>query len=109
MGKKILIAAGTAHYDHLPADLQRPGLTKVVESVAGLFTGDLGYTRVLEEISNDPTSSDLVRALDRWFASPDREGSDWVVFYYTGHGELDGDSLVLLTRDRKSTRLNSSH
>ena len=68
MGKKILIAAGTAHYDHLPADLQRPGLTKVVESVAGLFTGDLGYTRVLEEISNDPTSSDLVRALDRWFA-----------------------------------------
>jgi WD40 repeat protein len=99
MGKKLLIASGTARYDHLPEDMQRPQLKGVVEDVIRLFTGALGYERVLEEIGADPTSVELVGHLDKWFASADRERSEWVVFYYTGHGDLDGDSLVLLTRD----------
>jgi hypothetical protein len=100
MGNKILIAAGTGDYDNLPPHLQRPELTQVVESIAEFFTSSkMGYTRVLREISKDPTSDALVKKLDKWFASTDRERSDWVVFYYTGHGELDGENLVLLTRD----------
>jgi WD40 repeat protein len=99
MGKKLLIAAGTARYDHLPTDLQRPQLTQVVEDVAQLFTGKLGYERVLTEISRDPTSDNFRKKLDKWFASTEREKSDWLVFYYTGHGELEGDSFFLLTKD----------
>ena len=88
MGRKILIASGTANYENLGPDLQRPELAQVVESIAELFNSSkMGYTRVLQEISSNPTSAALVDGLDEWFASVcDR--SDWVVFYYTGHGEL---------------------
>jgi hypothetical protein len=69
MGSRILIAAGTGDYDHLAPALQRPGLAKVVEKVAELCTTKMGYTRVLQEISKDPTSDALVKKLDKWFAS----------------------------------------
>jgi WD40 repeat protein len=103
MGKKLIIAVGTSRYDHLPPDLQRPQLNGVVDSVVGLFTGKLGYERVLEDISSDPASDQLSTKLDRWFASSERDSSDWVVFYYTGHGELvSADKLYLLTRNYES-------
>lgn len=108
MVNKLIIAAGTAHYDHLPPQLQRPDLTQVVDSVATLFTNTLGYSRVLEEIGSDPTSDDLVKKLDKWFASTDRSKSDKVVFYYTGHGELEGDNLFLLTRDSQDGLIAST-
>lgn len=103
MGKKLLIAIGTGHYDKLPQYMQRPQLKKVVDSITQLFTGCLGYNRVLEEIGTDPTSQELSNTIDRWFASNERDRSDWVVFYYTGHGELVGsDRLYLLTKDYES-------
>src|SRR5262249_15782159 len=58
-----------------------------------------GYQRVLQEISDNPTSNELIGGLDKWFGSSVREGSDWIVFYYTGHGTRDGDTLFLLTRN----------
>jgi hypothetical protein len=63
MGKKLLIACGTGNYDHLP-ELQLPGIKQTVDSVAALFIGRLGYSRVLEEVSNDPTSNQLHEKLD---------------------------------------------
>jgi hypothetical protein len=108
MAKRILIAVGTAHYDNLPADLQRPQLKQVVDSVAALFTNKLGYERALEEISTDPTSTQLSSRLDQWAASSQRDGSDWIVFYYTGHSELIGDSLFLLTKDSEVSVLQST-
>lgn len=108
MVNKLIIAAGTARYDHLPPQLQRPELTQVVASVAALFTGTLGYSRVLEEIGSDPTSDDLVKKLDKWFASADRDKADWVVFYYTGHGELESDNLFLMTSDSQDGLISST-
>ena len=64
-----------------------------------MFTDSLGFSRVLDEISIDPSSDHLRRTLDKWLGSSERDPSDWVVFYYTGHGELVGDNLYLLTRD----------
>jgi WD40 repeat protein len=98
---RLLIAAGTGRYDYLSQDLQRPQLHGVVESVARVFTDPrMGYVRVLEDVSNDPTSEQLRKQLDRWLASAERDSRDWVVFYYTGHGELVGsDNLYLLTSD----------
>jgi hypothetical protein len=99
MGKKLLIACGTGNYDHLP-ELQLPGIKQTVDSVAALFIGRLGYSRVLEEVSNDPTSNQLHEKLDEWLGSVERDASDWVVFYYTGHGDLVGsDKLYLLTKN----------
>jgi hypothetical protein len=100
MGRKLLIASGTARYDELPPDLQRPQLTGVVESLARLFTGELGYERVLHEISADPTADDLIKKLDLWFASSERDRSDWVVFYYTGHGALENKRAARTDGDR---------
>lgn len=109
MGKKLLITVGTAHYDNLPADLQRPAIRNVVNSLATLLKNELGYTHTLETVSTDPTSSQLKRELDQWFASTERNQSDWVVLYFTGHGELvGGDRLYLLTRDSETGLLSST-
>ena len=106
MARKFLIAAGTGKYDHLPSDLQRPTLKTVVDSIATLFTEKLGYERVLLDVSTDPTSDEFRIRLDDWFGSNERNNSDWVVLYYTGHGELVGtDSLYLLTKDYVNGRL----
>jgi WD40 repeat protein len=108
MGKKLLIASGTGNYDHPHPELQLPHIRETVDSVAALFTGRLGYSRVLEEISNDPTSDDLHKELDVWLGSGERDASDWVVFYYTGHGDLVADKLYLLTRDYENGRTSTA-
>src|SRR5206468_3842515 len=54
--KRLLIAAGTARYAHLPADQQRPTLNAVVASLANMFTNRLQYSRALSEVSKDPTA-----------------------------------------------------
>jgi|GEM_PF-5259502 len=108
MTNKIIIASGTSHYDHLPKDLQRPQLAEVVSAIASLFTEELGYTRALEEISEDPTSVSFQKTLDAWFSSDKRETTDRVVFYYTGHGELDGDNLHLLAKDSEDGLVTTS-
>jgi WD40 repeat protein len=109
MGKKLLISIGTALYDNLPEDMQRPQLEKVVDSITQLFTGSLGYDRVLEEVGTNPTSNELSKTLDKWFSSRDRDPSDWIVLYYTGHGELsETKTLYLLTRDYESELLSST-
>src|SRR5450755_510792 len=101
MARHLLIAAGTSKYDNLGEMDQRPQLIEAVSSVVGLFTKTLKhYERQLEAIARNPPAGKLRKSLDRWFAAQDRDPSDWVVLYYTGHGEVVGsDSLYLLTSD----------
>jgi WD40 repeat protein len=101
MGKHFLIAAATSAYPNLPPHDARPQLVGVLAAVVDLFTATLGgYERALETIAENPPADVLRKSLDRWFAAPERDPSDWIVLYYTGHAELVGaDSLYLLTTD----------
>jgi len=102
MSRRILISVGTSKYDYLPEDQQRPKLNDVVSSISKTFTKKLGYSEDLKELRKNPTSIQLRNKLDQWLSSKERNCSDWIVLYYTGHGELVDDNLFLLTRDYKS-------
>jgi hypothetical protein len=108
MGKRLLIAAGTAKYDHLPDDLQRACLADVVDSIDATFSKTLGYERVLQNVSINATSGELRDALDDWLSSSQRDTTDWLVLYYTGHGELSDHHLHLLTRNYMDGKLTST-
>jgi WD40 repeat protein/energy-coupling factor transporter ATP-binding protein EcfA2 len=61
------------------------------------------YDLALENISSNPSSGELLTELDDWLGDAQRSKDDWVVIYYTGHGEIVGaESLYLLTRNYKS-------
>ncbi|PSL28355.1 caspase family protein [Chitinophaga ginsengisoli] len=103
--RKILIASGTSQYDFLLPDQQRPQIVEIVKDIKTTFSKQLKYDLELEEISINPLSNDLRMKMDDWLADPGRCADDWVVFYYTGHGEIvGGNSLYLLTRDYKTGR-----
>lgn len=107
--KKILIAAGTAQYDYLPQHEQRPQLTAVVAKIKAAFSKDMQYELALENISDNPSSDQLRDELDDWLGDPQRGNDDWVVIYYTGHGEiLDSGSLYLWTSNYKSGKHTST-
>ncbi|MBV8146046.1 MAG: hypothetical protein JO184_13670 [Gammaproteobacteria bacterium] len=99
--RHILIAIATSHYPNLPESDQRPQLSAVLASVVDMFTRRIGcYRHVLDEVSDNPPADALRKALDRWFAADERNQSDWVVLYYTGHAQIAGDeTLYLLTSD----------
>jgi hypothetical protein len=89
--RRFFIGAGTAHYDHLakadwlPGDLESvPG---DLERLTGLFCGQLGYTQVLAELGDNPTSQQLLGTLSAWLTDPARRADDLVVIYYSGHGD----------------------
>ncbi|MCC5612359.1 caspase family protein, partial [Nostoc sp. CHAB 5834] len=109
MSQKFLISACTSKYDHLEQDQQRPLLYHVVSAINQLFTQKLGYKQELDELNGNPTANDLRVKLDKWFASDERQVDDWVVLYYTGHGELIGsDALYFLTREFESGFITST-
>src|ERR1700722_8913261 len=113
MEKHILIAAATSEYANLGPEAQRPELKQVLESVVQLFTGTLkSYRRDLADLGENgenPKKADLEQKLDEWFGNKDRDPSDWVVIYYTGHAKVVApDSLYLLTRETKPASLPST-
>ena len=97
-GKLFLIAAGTASYDHLEGD-QLPSLKDDLDRIVKLFTGDLGYERVLPGLGDNPTSDELCHRLSEWLT--ERDPSDRIVFYYSGHGVVEGRDHYLLTKDSR--------
>lgn len=100
MSKRLLISAGTARYENLPEHLQRPTIESVVSALRTLFVERLRYVPALSDLERNPTSYEMRQRLDEWLCSPERNEQDWVVFYYTGHGEVVGsETLYLLTRD----------
>ncbi len=97
--RRFLIAAGTAEYDFLEPESWLPEVKEAVRSVAELFTKKLGYERVLPGLGESPTVGELREGLSNWFAAKERQASDLVVIYYSGHGETCEDDHVLLARD----------
>jgi WD40 repeat protein len=103
MARHLLIATATSRYKNLEPKDQRPQLPEVLGSVVKLFTDTLRcYQRELEAIAENPPAETFRKKLDEWFGAPERNLSDWVVLYYTGHAEVissGSDSLYLLTSD----------
>ena len=103
MENHILLAFATSEYNNgaYSKDFQRPVLSQVLTSIVDLFTNKLKtYRHDLADIAKNPSKADLSTRLNGWFADQQRDSSDWVVLYYTGHATVVGaDSLYLLTRD----------
>ena len=112
MEKHILLAFATSEYNTkaYSKDFQRPILSEVLTSIVDLFTNKLKiYSRDLADIAENPSKQVLSSKLDRWFGDGQRDSSDWVVLYYTGHAKVvPPDSLFLLTCDSDPEFLSST-
>jgi WD40 repeat protein len=98
-GARYLIAAGTAHYEHLADAEQLPSVDADVALVVDWFTRH-GYTRVLPALGASPTLAALRSSLGAWLTADARNANDRLVFYYSGHGEsVSHDAHYLLARD----------
>ena len=111
-GRRFLIAAGTAHYQFLPEEDQLPTVDDAVRLIVELFTGKLGYERVLPGLGNSPTVEELRTGLSNWLTADEpadkRRASDLVVIYYSGHGEVGQDDHFLLAADSRRHRETGS-
>ncbi|HWT80505.1 MAG TPA: caspase family protein, partial [Candidatus Methylomirabilis sp.] len=96
-------------YEHC-AEWDREELREDVARMVRLFCGDFlpeagRYTHA-DVLGESPTSVELKDRLRDFFLSTDRHPDDYVVVYFTGHGEIldDGDH-VLLTNDTSPSDL----
>jgi len=99
--RRFLIAAGTARYAQLPENAQLPSVQDDIRRLVDLFTRRLGYQLILPELGENPPSAALRVSLTFWLRDPDRRASDVIVFYYSGHGAVEGSKHYLLTSDSK--------
>jgi hypothetical protein len=94
---RFLIATGTQHYDD--GD-ELPSVPEDLSAIAEFFR-QFGYREELDKIRLDPASGELRTALSRWLTSGERRVSDTAVIYYSGHGDIQGDSFYMLTTDSR--------
>lgn len=103
-GRRFLIAIGTRHYENLD---ELPGVPHDVDRVVELFT-NMGYTRVLGELSVDSQSHTVRSGLDRWARDIALEPDDVVVLYYAGHGISAADRHYLAFTETDTDLLDST-
>ncbi|MFE7524533.1 caspase family protein [Kitasatospora sp. NPDC057542] len=84
---RYLIAAGTSTYSAGELPYLAHALDDVERVAEFLTSPEMGYTRVLAEVSRDPVSADFEDALSDWCTSGELTAEDVVVVYYAGHGE----------------------
>ncbi|MDO0937558.1 caspase family protein [Streptomyces sp. DG2A-72] len=91
-GRRFLVSVGVGTYkDSGIPDL--PGATVDAERVARLLA-PMGYTRVLGELSSNPSRGALVEGLDEWAYEAELGPEDTVVVYFAGHGQKDGQDQL---------------
>jgi formylglycine-generating enzyme required for sulfatase activity len=100
-----LIAAGTADYRFLPTERQLPSVEEDLRLIVELFTGKLGYKRVLAGLGENPRSYYFSQELSSWLKDRKREASDRIVFYYSGHGVVEGSEHYLMLSDSEESNL----
>ena len=107
VARRIIVAAGTSAYDNLPESLQRPKVSESVKLIAKCFEA-IGYERHLVEVSENPSSEDLVKSLGEWVKAQNVNGTgvDGFVFYYCGHGQENWGDYYLATRNTESELLD---
>jgi tetratricopeptide (TPR) repeat protein len=107
-GRSFMIAAGTAHYDHLGESAVLSSVPDDLSRIVKLFTEQLGYKQVLPGLGDDPYSDYLRNKLSEWLNSDDVTAEDILVFYYSGHGVVAGKDHYLLTIDSRVERLEGT-
>ena len=103
--RRYLVAVGIETYDdpgwgHLktvPAEIKR--------MVDLLTSSSFGITRILKEESEAPHSKDSVTALAEWAISLDRRETDQLILYWSGHGVVDAEQLLLVLENTKRATL----
>ncbi|MGA5203829.1 caspase family protein [Streptomyces variegatus] len=98
-GRRFLISVGVGAYK----DSGIPGLPGAVtdaDRVAALLA-PMGYTRVLEDLSRNPSRNELVQGLDEWALETGLGPQDVVVVYFAGHGQKNGAKHYLLCADHR--------
>lgn len=104
--RRYLIASGTGQYSSKSlGDL--PGVEEDVARIVELFSS-MGYTRVLSEVSANPTTDAFKSSLEEWLSAPDRHSSDIIVVYYAGHGVKAKGRHYLMCADSRDDRLVST-
>ncbi|MFD5944815.1 caspase family protein [Streptomyces collinus] len=98
-GRRFLISVGVGVYK----DSGVPGLPGAVtdaDRVAALLA-PMGYTRVLEDLSRNPSRNALVEGLDEWALETGLGPDDVVVVYFAGHGQKNGLKHYLLCANHR--------
>lgn len=104
MPNYYLVACGTSksdypkvypHLEKVPNDLSR---------VNDILTSHFDYTRVLECLSLNPSADSIKKEFAEWLISGECTAEDFIIFYYSGHGEfLQGDRHCLILEKTKPT------
>ncbi|MEU6485872.1 caspase family protein [Streptomyces sp. NPDC046887] len=90
--RRFLIAAGTSMYREGSGLPSLPLAGEDAERLAAfLTTPAMGYTRVLEKVSTDPTADEFENALTEWSSGAGLTAEDVVLLYYAGHGDRPAD------------------
>lgn len=105
-GRRLLIAAGTAHYEKLE-DSELPRVPDELERIAKSFAS-IGYERQQAEFSSDPDNDQLLSLFAN--ARKESRAEDIVVAYYSGHGAQDEEEkrFYLLTRNSTFADLDAT-
>lgn len=100
---RFLIAAGTQNYAELGEEWTLDSVPADLRTVVELFTSpEADYGEALGDLRHDPESSQLRQKLQRWLTAPERSAGDVAVIYYSGHGDVIGDTFYLITADTVS-------
>ena len=104
---RFLIAAGTQNYAELGPQAKLDSVPADLQTIVELFTSpETGYREALNDLRHDPNSQQLQDELERWLTAPERMAEDIAVVYYTGHGDVIGDTFYLITADTADGRYN---
>ncbi|MEU3086810.1 caspase family protein [Streptomyces massasporeus] len=98
-GRRFLISVGVGAYKDsgIPA---LPGAVADADRVAALLA-PMGYTRVLTDLSRNPSRNALVEGLDEWAFETGLGPRDVVVVYFAGHGQKNGPKHHLLCANHR--------
>ena len=96
-----LIACGTSDYDNYE---QLDHVREDIDRITTLFTEKFGYKKVLPSLDINPSREDFIGnnqdSFTDWLEKEERQESDIVVFYYSGHGlNIKGDRHYLALKE----------
>jgi WD40 repeat protein len=104
-GRRFLIATGTANYPKQRGLDDVPEVVNEIDRVERLFgapprddpdTSGFGYS-IVPGFGPDLLAGELKHRLRTFLTTRDRDETDTVIFYYTGHGQLDDDGGFLFS------------